>query len=598
MAPFGSSYDKLAPQQQELVKRWISEYETITQRRLEPKGAYDNLSLSTRTTFDAVTSALLKTALTDANTGEPMGNALDLVQLVESVHGEIKGSRGDEQFRVYVLLADDALAKLYRCKQFKRTGDNTIYHIGYPINFRQQGGTPSLQFSVTRTGYRADIDVDYRSSSGPVALVNGHLTSANSDVRAGGNYFRHVHRWFGLEQWWKGLLGPQLTIPRQQVVALSSGNTPPRLTTSVPVQDAVNDFFQAFLVEGKPEVALSYISVKALPCVAEFASGESAADGLVRLRIYKHMKAISDAVGGIKSLDQILQGVQTFPEGSTPIQQPYGRVFAMASLPNKVARQLDCRVRLNMKLAEELPRSSGSDYYGAATILWNKEHTKGRVITGVWTREAKAWKLVSWQIEDPFTSNQSPQFGEVEPAPQPLAPLPPAEPALQRTAATFLSEWLLKKEYTHALSYFAPESLPCADVEEAHGAAHALPRERTELRTWLTQIGSAVGRESSLDALIRPSPFDSAQMQEVEQPDNSGFLLVRLPDYLVHMGTCKAQESREAVDRTVGIGPPTFDLNIYRVAFYFRKGGGASLTFDFAQRDAVWKIVAFDEVTD
>jgi hypothetical protein len=119
LAPFGSSYKRLAPQQQELVQRWIDEYEGIMQRKLDPETAYDSLALSTRTTFDAVTSVLLKTELTDPKTGEPMGNALDLVKLVESVHGEIKGSRGDEQFRVYVLLADDALAKLYRCKQFR-----------------------------------------------------------------------------------------------------------------------------------------------------------------------------------------------------------------------------------------------------------------------------------------------------------------------------------------------------------------------------------------------------------------------------------------------------------------------------------------------
>jgi len=473
---FGGGYDQLKPEQKEQVRRWVDEYEDIMQRKLDPKTTYDNLPLSIRTTFDAVTGALMKTELTDAESGESMGNSLSLVKLVESVHGQIIRTRGDEQFRVYVLLADDALSKLYRSKEFKRTGDNTIYHIGYPINFRQQGGTPSLQFSVTRTGYRADIDVDYRSSSGPTALVNGHLTSANSDVRAGNNYFRHIHRWLGLQQWWLGLIGVQTPIPRRQLEALSSGNTPPRLSTSVPVQDAVYDFFHAFLVEGKPEQALPYISVKALPCIAEFSSGEQASDGLVRLRIYRRMLMINESLGEVSSLDQVLQGVVMFPAGSAPIQQLYGNVFAMASLPDNVAQQLDCRIRQQMKLAEELPHATGhtGNYYGSSTILWNKAHTKGQILTGVWTKEGKAWKLVSWQIGDPFARTNTPDLEEQAVAPT-LPSSPSADPALLLAVKTFLTEWLLNKQYSRVLADFASESLACADGEEAQGKTNRPP---------------------------------------------------------------------------------------------------------------------------
>src|SRR4030095_2459327 len=85
---FGGGYDSLAPQQQELVQKWHGEYEAITGRNIDAKISYDNLPLSTRTTFDAVTDALLKTKLTDGATGTHLGNALDIVKLVESVHGE------------------------------------------------------------------------------------------------------------------------------------------------------------------------------------------------------------------------------------------------------------------------------------------------------------------------------------------------------------------------------------------------------------------------------------------------------------------------------------------------------------------------------
>ena len=81
---------------------------------------------------------------------------------------------------------------LERSREFKRGIDNTVYHKGYPINYREQGGTPSIQVSIALDGRLADIDVDYRSSSFPVSLFNGHLSAANSDVRAGDNVERHA----------------------------------------------------------------------------------------------------------------------------------------------------------------------------------------------------------------------------------------------------------------------------------------------------------------------------------------------------------------------------------------------------------------------
>ena len=67
---------------------------------------------------------------------------------------------GDRQFRIYVQLKPRAMERLTRSKEFSRTVDNTVYHKGYPICFRSTGGTPSIQFSLSRDASRADIDVD------------------------------------------------------------------------------------------------------------------------------------------------------------------------------------------------------------------------------------------------------------------------------------------------------------------------------------------------------------------------------------------------------------------------------------------------------
>jgi hypothetical protein len=70
-------------------------------------------------------------------------------------------------------------------------------HKGYPISYRAQGGVPSIQISIALDRRHGDIDVDDRSSIFPASLLNGHLTSSNSDVRAGSNFDRLADRTAG-----------------------------------------------------------------------------------------------------------------------------------------------------------------------------------------------------------------------------------------------------------------------------------------------------------------------------------------------------------------------------------------------------------------
>jgi len=182
---FHGTYEELSPAQRKLIDEWYAEYNQMTHDNSQPTD-YNQFSMSTRTTFEAVTHALISTPLTDKS-GKSLGSALDLVQSIEAINGKVPHARGDLQFRVYVVLKPDALEKLRAAGEFFRDRDNTVYHHGYPLNYRQDGGAPSIQVSISKDARHADIDVDYRSAKFPAALLHGHLTAANSDVRAGGN---------------------------------------------------------------------------------------------------------------------------------------------------------------------------------------------------------------------------------------------------------------------------------------------------------------------------------------------------------------------------------------------------------------------------
>ena len=265
---FRGTYEELSPAQKKLIDEWYAEYNELTHDNSQPT-EYNQFSQSTRTTFEAVTHALMTTGLTD-NSGRSMGNALDLVQSIEAINGKVPHARGDLQFRMYVVLRPDALQKLKTSSEFFRDRDNTIFHHGYPLNFRQDGGAPSIQISVAKDARHADIDVDYRSPKFPQGLVNGHLTTANSDVRAWGNTQKHLQRWQGLTDWWQNLFGlreeeesSENRIPEGEIPAI-----PPKGDDKVEI--AVTDYLTAWLVEQKPNLSAAYLSSLSYSCLEEY----------------------------------------------------------------------------------------------------------------------------------------------------------------------------------------------------------------------------------------------------------------------------------------------------------------------------------------
>ena len=268
------SYDELAPPQRRLVDDWFRQHNEIMDKKLVARDAYEKLPISVRTTFEAVTHALMLTALTD-DQGQTLGTAVELVDDLETVLGQVPGAGGDHQFRIVVLLRPDAVSVLDRSQQFSRHHDNTHFHQDYPRNYRQRG-VPSIQFSISEHGVRADIDVDYRSAFFLFVLFDGHLTAANSDVRAGNNYQRHVDRWSAFTNWWGNLFGlGSLKAPDDASGSVFEELLPsvPRVDGSYPLPVVVEDFFSSWLVQRTPEKSMAYLAEAAYNCIAEFEPG-------------------------------------------------------------------------------------------------------------------------------------------------------------------------------------------------------------------------------------------------------------------------------------------------------------------------------------
>src|SRR6187399_1719916 len=151
-AILGDKYSDLLPEQKALVDDWFKRFSEVLKKSISPQEGYDNLPISSKTTFSAVTHALVHTTLTDQGGASLGASAITLIDRVDTVAGKIEGAGGDEQFRIYVVLKANALDILAKSKEFGRGPDNVVFHKGFPICYRSKNGVPSLQISSARDG--------------------------------------------------------------------------------------------------------------------------------------------------------------------------------------------------------------------------------------------------------------------------------------------------------------------------------------------------------------------------------------------------------------------------------------------------------------
>jgi hypothetical protein len=402
------TYTDLTDRQKQLIDSYVADYNQKTGFNVTPEAGYAGLSNSERSTFDAITHALSRTELTDAN-GKSLGTALDVVVAVERIAGQYQGREGDEQFRVYCKLKPGTREIIEKSREFKFGEENTVYHVGYPYSYRQLGKVPNLQFSISEDGLRADIDVDYRSSSVPAAMWNGHLSSANSDVRAGDNHKRHNNRWAGLINWWSGILGKLPEEGTQQGDMLAK--RPPEPATPLPpnrpagaqiaeVWEAAQEMLTDWLVRRNDE-ALEFVSDQALAC-AKLEDGTdprtlTAAEARRRLQLI--MKTVSDRVGKVDSLTQTIDAVVPWRKAFRVVKQPFEGDFTIVEAPDGFAEHFRCESRSKEKqvkaLSDENPRYG--TYYGAVFRL-TLGATRGSVLALLWTKQAGAWRVIAWEV--------------------------------------------------------------------------------------------------------------------------------------------------------------------------------------------------------
>jgi hypothetical protein len=599
---FAGAYASLKPEQKALVDDWMKRFSETIRKPVDPQVAYNNLPLSIKTTFNAVTHALLSTPLTDAS-GSKLGSAIQIIDKLETVHGAIPGTRGDDQFRIYIQLKPGALEVLDRSREFRRMADNGVYHKGYPICYRSLPVVPSIQVSATRDKTRADLDVDYKSSRFPKGLVDGHLTAGNSDVRAGNNYDTHINRWQGLNNWWRSLLSlATVTDTSDKSMEKQSFPDEPREAAHAEPAEAVHDLLNTWLVGKKPENILSYFADESYDC-AELETGEKVDHGMAKFKLLIAMQKANQRFGSPARLGDISTAV---PLGSTAVRtklvkQPYDQQFALYDVREDAAEQFKCGNRVDpARLSTNTAGSKAfGKYYGAIFRLGTKGGSDAATLVTLWSRESKRWQLLSYDVDPVWDEYRAPNTAKAPPPPAPTV-YAEAPPEVVEAATKFLDAWLVRRDLDEAAGYLSAKCGECARLnrdpdQEQPGTAG---NTQAQLKSALRRVTVTTGMVKHLDKAIVAAEPNHEDIKLVKHENSKAFALASIPAYMASALDCSSRKAGEPVRFNASAEGKTYG-KYYAMGLRLAKAGQDSgvLWAVWAQEGGGWKVVSYTVLT-
>jgi hypothetical protein len=587
---FGQSYATLLPGQKRLLDDFVRKYNQTTGSKLNPQEAYDGARISVRTTFDAITHALVSTKLTNEK-GQSLGLAIDLVEAVDQVLGEEAGAGGDRQFRMYVYLKPNAIDVLSSSREFFHDKDNTIYHKGFPTNYRLKNGPPSIQFSITRDERMSDIDVDYRSSTFPKALFNGHLTAGNSDVRAGSNLDTHDDRWAGLNGWWRQVFGFYLGSSEKSSKDAATGRAAtipinPRVTASQGIDATVNDFLKSWVVDKQPQNAIAYISPISYPCLETIAAKKQKPipPGMVRFNTLIAMNQFNASLGKTTSVEDVFEPATNWKPNLKEEKNAYPSEFRLVEMPADVAQDEEC-----VQNQGDTAKKEKGEFYAAA-VRGKLGDGRNKVMTLLWTKEGKYWKIVAIRIDDGSDAGITPKTAaapsSTEAGPKAIA----GDPQAVKNITAFYESWIEKRDPTQAAGYVSERSYQClATPSQADKALKPAARIQKALANVLTKIPQ---RQNLSDMMSSVQPVNEL-VPPIEQANSNAFAIMAVPDQMAASFLC---QSRHLPEKSPALKPSDAKYGAYYLSANRLNYGdeeSPALLLLWTREKEQWKIVAW-----
>ncbi len=267
----------------------------------------------------------------------------------------------------------------------------------------------------------------------------------------------------------------------------------------------VNDFLNAWLVEGDIIAAMGYVSERSYACLAQESDNPWDFDrGAAPFQLMINLKSASDSLGKQSALEGLIVGTRLVDRALRVVRQPHHAQFVIYSVPDDVAAAFDCESRLTLEDPANVRRTYGN-YFGATFYVNGR---RGFPLALLWARDGDYWKIISWKVGSDEETTAAP-----EAVPDPKVVRINADSTLVEASRGFLESWLVRKDYDAAFGYLSPKAYECYNLERGpeQAAATSLEDGGRKLRSGLETTGKLLGTARTLEAtLAAPEPLHPA----------------------------------------------------------------------------------------
>ena len=375
------------------------------------------------------------------------------------------------------------------------------------------------------------------------------------------------------------------------------------------LEDAVQDFLQAWLVEHQPEISASYFSPRSFTCLAEYGpqSGRVVNAGNAPYVAAKDLAKISKAIVPVTTTAQAVRPESLQGRDVKAMKQPYMTTFAVYQVSNSVAADFECDPDQAYD-EQEKSRAAGTEgkkenYFAAVFRLKGAKSTSD-VITLLWAKESKVWKIVAWQVEPakgkPGTTPDTRRGVSVAAARPPKEKVT-ADPAVLQATHDFLHTWLVNDDYDGASKYVSRSCDACVGLYLAEGEKP--PNTQDEyaayIRKTLNQVAQKVGKVEHLREALEPIRASHDDLKTVEHAGEHAYTLVAVPDEHEALFLCNKRSRANQYAPEDETTPAKNYGHYYATLFTFRTPGehSAALTLLWGKENGQWKIISYEVVT-
>ena len=258
-----------------------------------------------------------------------------------------------------------------------------------------------------------------------------------------------MNRWGGgLDDWWRGLFGlPAASSEERDEV--SGGIIPAEPPAGKgKLEDAVYDFLNSWLVEGRPNIAVSYMSERAYECL-ELEQEEPLDRGMAPFILMKGMADAKQVIGPKSSLAEATIGVRLVDPSLRLIENPHHAQFVLYDVAEDVASSFQCinRTEAVSQDSADRPRRFGK-YYGS--IFYLEGPARGDTLALLWEKENGIWKIVSYEVEPAGEEIDTPDLRPTEPTEAVEIQRTDGDARFISVTEDFVRSWLVEKNIDQA----------------------------------------------------------------------------------------------------------------------------------------------------